>query len=166
MVAVPAATAVTRPFASTVAADVLLESHTIERPVRTPLFASFVTAANCWVSLIPRTRATVAGSTVTVATGALVTVRVALPFCPSLVATMLAVPALTAVTTPVDASTVATAVLSELQLMARPLNGRLWTSSRMAVACVVCTAFMELSPSETLTVATGAWVTVIIALPL
>jgi hypothetical protein len=71
---------------------------------------------------------------VTEATGAAVTVTDALPVLPSLVAAMLAAPGLTAVTSPAVADTVATAVLSEIQLMLRPVRVRPLASSRVAVA--------------------------------
>jgi hypothetical protein len=74
IVVLPAATDVTRPFGSTVAASLLLETQVIVRPVSTLPFASLVTAVNCCVGVIPRTRVTVPGLTVTVATGAIVTV--------------------------------------------------------------------------------------------
>jgi hypothetical protein len=91
-------------------------------------------------------------------------VRGALPAFVSLVAIMLAVPTPTAVTRPA-AFTVATAVLSELQTISRPVSVLPWESSSVAVACVVCTALIELAASATVTVATGAGVTVIGALP-
>jgi hypothetical protein len=137
IVLVPALTTVTKPVSLTVATAVLLEVHVTVRPVSTMLFASFVTAVICCVGVIPRTRLTVAGLTVTVATGAGVTVRGALPLAPSLVAMIFAVPALTAVTSPEDADTIATAVLSEAQTIVRSLNVRPCASSRMAVAWVV-----------------------------
>ena len=61
MVVVPAATAVTRPLASTVAAALLLELHVTTRPVSTFPFASFATAASCCVGVMPRTRVADAG---------------------------------------------------------------------------------------------------------
>jgi hypothetical protein len=138
MVAVPGATAVTvavEPLALTVSTAVLLEAHVIVRPVSRPPFASFVVAVSCCV---PPTIIDVVGAeTVTVATGAGVTVRVALPVIPSLVATMFAVPALTAVTSPVDVPTVATPRVPELHTMVRPVRTRPWASSKVAVACVV-----------------------------
>jgi hypothetical protein len=77
----------------------------------------------------------VAGAeTVTVTTGAGVTVRGALPVFPSQVAMMFAVPALTAITRPAVEETVATAVLSELQTIVRPVSGRPCESSKVAVA--------------------------------
>jgi hypothetical protein len=65
--ALPAAIAVTRPFASTVAAAVLFEDHVTVRPLRTLLLASFVVTVNCCVA--PAATLAEAGVTVTVATG-------------------------------------------------------------------------------------------------
>jgi hypothetical protein len=136
MVAVPAAIAVTNPVALTLATSVLLEDQVTARPVRGLPLASFVTTVSCWVGVIPRTRVAFAGLTVTVATGAEVTVSGELPVLPSLVATMFAVPALTAETRPED-DTVATEVLSELHVTVRPASERPFASSSVAVAWVV-----------------------------
>jgi hypothetical protein len=68
IVAVPVATAVTSPFASTVADAVLLEAHVIVRPVRTLLLESVVDAVSCCV--VPVTMLADKGSTVTLATAA------------------------------------------------------------------------------------------------
>jgi hypothetical protein len=76
------------------------------------------------------------GLTVTDVTGS-VTVTAALPVFVSLVAMMFAVPAATAVTRPVDGSTVATAVLSEDQVTVRPESGWLFASSGVAVNVLV-----------------------------
>jgi len=138
MVAVPTPMAVTvavEPLALTVSTAVLLEAHVIVRPVSTPLFESFVVAVSCCVP--PTIIGVVGAETVTVATGAGVTVSVALPVIPSLVATMFAVPTLTAVTSPVDVPTVATPGVPELHAMMRPVRVRPWASSNVAVACVV-----------------------------
>ena len=62
-----------------------------------------------------------AGVIVTVATGGGLTVRVAVPDLPSLVAVIVAVPGATPVATP-EELTVATAVLLELQAMTRPVS--------------------------------------------
>jgi hypothetical protein len=86
IVALPAATAVTRPELDIVATLVLLELQTILRPVRTLLPASRVVAEN-W-AVAPAWRLDVAGDTVTVATGAGavgLTVIVATAVLPSLV---------------------------------------------------------------------------------
>jgi hypothetical protein len=110
---------------------------------------------------MPRTRLAVGGLTVTVATGAGVTVIDALPVLPSLVAVMFAVPALTAVTRPVVADTVATAVLSDVQVIERPVRIAPFASRVVAVACAVPTAVIEPGDRATVTVATGTGLTVI-----
>jgi hypothetical protein len=138
IVAVPTPTAVTvatDPLALTVRTAVLLETQVIVRPVSALPFASLVVAVSCCVA--PTIVGVVGAETVTVATGAGVTVRVTLPVFPSLVATMFAVPTLAAVTSPVDGDTVATAVLSELQLIARPVRRVPFASRVAAVLWVV-----------------------------
>ena len=101
IVAEPTPTAVTvtwDPLELTVRTELLLDTHVTLRPVSTLPFASFAVAVSCCV---PPTIIGVEGTyTVTDATGAGVTVRVALPVLPSLVAVMLAVPTATAVTNP------------------------------------------------------------------
>jgi hypothetical protein len=99
------------------------------------------------------------GLTVTVATGAAVTVIVALPLCPSLVAVMLVDPTATGVTTPC-ASTVATAVLAELQVITRPVSTFPFASRVMAAACDEPIVVIEFGVRLTLTVATGTGFTV------
>jgi hypothetical protein len=133
IVALPGPAAVTSPVALTVAAAGLLELQVTSRPVSTVPFASFVTAVSCRVGVIPTTRLAELGVTVTVATGAGVTVSAALPVLVSLVAMILAVPADTAVTSPLG-ETVATDVLLELHAIGRPLITRPCASSVVAVA--------------------------------
>jgi hypothetical protein len=119
IVAGPSLTAVTTPALDTVAIAELLEVQTTERPVNTPPLASSVVAVACAVStavIMAGTRATV-----TEATGTWITVMVALPLCPSLVATISAVPGATAVTTPV-ADTVAIPGAADDQAIARPVK--------------------------------------------
>ena len=131
----PAAVAVAvAPVGVTVSTTVLLETQLTVRPVNTLLFASFVVAVSCWVA--PTIIGVVGAETVTEATGAGVTVSGAEPFWPSLVATMLADPAATGVTRPVE-DTVATAELLELQSTTRPVSARPLESSNVAVAWVV-----------------------------
>jgi hypothetical protein len=137
IVVVPAATALTNPLALTVAAVPLLELHVTIRPVRIAPFASLVTAVSCCAGVMPRTSVAERGVTVTVATGAGVTVIGAPPVMPSLVPTMLADPADIAVTSPVVDDTVATPVLSELQVIVRPVSTRPFASNKLALACVV-----------------------------
>jgi hypothetical protein len=134
MLAVPAPTAVTTPVVFTVATAVLSDAQDTTRPVTTTPFASLVTTV-AWV-VPPATTLEEASVTVTLATGGTVTVTVANPLCPSLPATMLAVPAATAVTKPAG-DTVATAVLSDDQVMARSVRMVPPASLGVAVAVVV-----------------------------
>jgi hypothetical protein len=136
IVALPAPADATNPFASTVATARLLDVQVTRRPVSTLLFASFSVAVNGCADVMPRTIFALGGLTVTVATGANVTVSKALPVLPSLAATMFAVPTFTAVTTPLD-PTLATPLLSELHTIARPVRARPLPSSGVAVAWVV-----------------------------
>jgi hypothetical protein len=161
--AVPGATAVTSPVADTVAIKGASVLHEIARPVSNCPLASLVSAES-W-NVDASTRLPEGGATVTEATGAGVTVTAAVPVFPSLTARIFAVPVLTAVTSPVE-DTVATPVLSELQVIARPEGTPPFASRSEAVACVVSTALMELLASETVTDATGTSVTVIVAVPL
>ena len=101
IVAVPVPIAVTvagEPLPLTVSTAVLLESQVMARPVSTLPFESVVVAVSCCVP--PTTIGVVGTGTVTVATGASVTVRGALPVFVSLVAMIFTVPTDTAVTTP------------------------------------------------------------------
>ena len=97
IVVAPAATAVTRPLASTVAAAVLLEVHVTTRPLSTLFAASRSVAVSCCVGVIPTTRLAEDGVTVTVLTGASVTVIEDVPVFVSLVAVIVVAPAPTAV---------------------------------------------------------------------
>ena len=106
-----------------------------------------------------------ANDTLTVATGTAVTVSMAPPLWPSLVAVIVAVPTASDVTRPL-ALTVATAVLELLHVIARPLSTLFAASRVTAVACVVLPAVTEVAASDTLTVATGTAVTVSTAPPL
>ena len=98
MVAGPARAPVTTPELDTVATPVLLEVHVTVYPVNVVPLASFTVAVNVVVD--PDATLLVAGDTVIVATGARLTVTVAVPDLPSLVAVMVAVPGATPVTTP------------------------------------------------------------------
>jgi hypothetical protein len=162
MLAVPAATAVTRPVPDTVAILVLSEDQAMTRPVNTLLFASRVVAVACvvwpiWIGEAAR-------DTLTEATGIGVTVSVALPVWPPLAAMMWAVPTASAVTVPL-LDTVATAVLSEVHVTVRPVNTLLAASRSIALAWAFCPTFMVPGESATLTLATGTWDTVIEEVP-
>jgi hypothetical protein len=135
----------------------LLEVQLTVRPKRFTPAPSFGVAVNCCVC--PRSIGVVGAESVTAAIGTRVTVIVALPLLPSLVAMTLALPADTAVITPVP-ETVTTAGSLELQLTARPLNTPPFASSVVAVACAVPAAVREFEESATLTDATGIGTTV------
>jgi hypothetical protein len=96
IVAVPAASAVTRPLALTVATPLLELDQVIVRPLSVVPEASLVTATSCRVR--PAVMLGLCGVTVTVATGGAFTVRLADAEIPSLVAVMLTWPGATAVT--------------------------------------------------------------------
>jgi hypothetical protein len=96
MVAGPARAPVTTPELDTVATPVLLEVHVTVYPSTLCHLASFTVAVNVVVD--PDATLLVAGDTVIVATGARLTVTVAVPDLPSLVAVMVAVPGATPVT--------------------------------------------------------------------
>ena len=84
---------------------------------------------------------------------------------PSLVAVMVAAPAVTPVTRPL-VSTVATAVASLAQVTTRPVSGLPFASFAVAVSCPVCPAVRLAEAGLTATEATGTTVTVIAAAPL
>src|SRR6266705_1787769 len=132
--AVPAATAVTSPLASTGATPAASVDHVMTRPVRTLPSASWSVAVICCVAPTPTVAAV--GLTLTDATGAGFTVIAALPPFPSLVAVIFAAPGATAVTRPAF-ETVATAGLSLDHVTIRPLNRLPLASYRLAVSCCV-----------------------------
>src|SRR6267378_759825 len=166
IVAVPAATPLTRPLPLTVATAVLLLAHVTTRPVSGLPLASFGVAVSC--TLAPTGTLAVAGLTATDATGTFVAVTVAVPLWPSLVAVIVAVPAATPLTRPLPL-TVATAVLLLAQVTTRPVSGLPLASLGVAVSCT-------LAPTSTLAVAGltatdateggGSTVTVMVAAPL
>jgi hypothetical protein len=113
----PTETPVTTPELDTVATFVFDDDQVIKGSVNVAPDASRSVAVSAVVD--PGVTDAEAGATVTVATGGGVTVTVADPSCPSLVATMVTGPPIvTAVTRPVD-ETVATLVLVELQATVR-----------------------------------------------
>ena len=77
-----------------------------------------------------------AGATLTDATGTGVTVTLAVPLLPSLVAVIVAEPAAIPVTTPLD-DTVAIPVLELDHVTARPVRTLLFASRAVAVSCNV-----------------------------
>jgi len=165
IIAEPESTAVTRPvLGSTVALDGLLDAHVTTRPVSTKPPASFVVAVS--VKVCPTVSGPPGGATVTVATGAAVTVNVAVPDFVSLVAVTVAVPALTPVTTPVLALIVATDVGVTDHVTVRPVRTLPFASSVTAVRGVVRCSTTEGLAGEIVTDATGIGITVIVAVPL
>src|SRR6266516_3836390 len=115
IVAAPVATAVTSPVEFTLAVAVLLLDQLMVRPESGLPFASFGVAVSCTVC--PTCTLADAGLTAT-----LLTVILDEPLCPSEVAVIVATPAATPDTTPLEL-TVATAVLLLDQLMTRPESG-------------------------------------------
>src|SRR5215210_4280121 len=121
IVVLPSATPVTRPVAaSTEAIATLPELHVTERPVNTALFASRRDATALVV--LPAVIVDAVRVTVTDATGTRVTVIVACPEIPSLVATIVVFPSATPVTAPVDGFTVAIVGSPELHVTTRPVS--------------------------------------------
>jgi hypothetical protein len=163
IVAEPGATPVTTPALETVAAAVLLDVHDTVRSVTTVPFTSLTVAAS--VVVLPAMTLTVAGVTVTLPTGMEVTVTVALPLLPSLVAVIVAEPAATPVTTPV-AETVATPVLLDDQVTVRSSRVTPFASFTVATNGVVCPTVTLGVAGDTTTLPTGAGATVTVVLPL
>src|SRR5438046_1880423 len=94
-----------------------------------------------------------------------VTVMLALPLCPSLVAVIVAEPAVTPLTSPLP-FTVATDVLLLDQVTTRPVSGLPLASFGVAVSCTVCPATTLPGDGLTVTEATGTCLTVTADVPL
>src|SRR5437879_2500665 len=97
--------------------------------------------------------------------GGLVTVMAALPLCPSLVAVMVAEPAVTPVTNPLP-FTVAMDPLPLAQTIVRPVNTLPDPSLVVAVSCAVWPTCTLADAGLTVTVATGTFETDTVAVPL
>src|SRR5207248_3579702 len=119
IVAEPPATPATRPLPLAVATLVLLLVHVTIRPVSVPPAESFGVAVSCTVC--PTVRLAVAGEIATEATGTVVTVSAAVLLLPSLVAVIVAEPAVTPATRPLPL-TVATLVLLLAHVTIRPVK--------------------------------------------
>jgi hypothetical protein len=131
---------VTSPPELTVAMPVLVLSHAVGRPINTVPPSDRAVAVSCRVP--PTNKEAVSGATVTVATGTAETDTVALPTRPSLVADIVVLPGLIAVTRPPELTLAIT--VSELDhVIVRP--GRSVPSSDLAVAlsCEVAPTTME-----------------------
>jgi len=161
IVATPAAAAVTNPLPLTAAAGVLLLAHVTARPVSTFPTESFVVADNWTVP--PTGRLATAGVTATDATGTTVTVTVAIPLFPSLVAVIVATPAATAVTSPLPL-VAATAVLLLAHVTVRPVSTFPAESFVVADNWTVPPTGRLATAGVTSTDATGTAVTVTVAL--
>jgi len=141
-VAEPAATAVTTPFAETVASSGAALLHEMVRPVRTVPEASRSTAL-AWVDW-PTDNDCEARETATVATGAgngASTPIAALALFPSTVATIVALPVETPVTRP-SFATVATVGLDDDHVGTRDVSkfpDASYTDAESASGCPTCT---------------------------
>lgn len=160
MVTFPSRMVVTRPLLSTVARLVLLLVQVKLTPVITLLFASYAVAVN-WIVLPSFTRG-LDGVTTILLIGGVVTVTVAVPDCPSLVAVIVAVPGATPVTTPA-ADTVATDVALLVQVTTRPVRMFPAASRVVAPNVTLCPAATLAVPGATVTLDTGTWLTLTVA---
>jgi hypothetical protein len=155
MVAEPALTPVTRPAEFTVAAAELFVVQVMVCPVITLPFWSFTVAVRGVVA--PATTEAEVGATVTVVatgvTGTAVTVIAEVPEMPAVAAVMVAVPAATPVTTPVE-FTVATAVLLEDQAIVWPVIRLPFWSLTVTCNGVVAPTATEAEDGTTVTVVT------------
>src|SRR5438309_6333274 len=160
IVAVPAATPFTSPLLLTVAILVLLLAHVTVRPVSAVPAESFGVAVSCTVC--PTVRLAVAGATATEATEATrtdVTVSAAVLLLPSLVAVIVAEPAVTPATRPLPLM-VATLGLPLVHVTIRPVSVPPAESFGVAVSCTVCPTVRLVVAGEIATEATGTVVTV------
>src|SRR5690349_8000611 len=140
IVAVPSATAVTRPVAETDAVPFALELQLTDRSVTVVPFRSFTVAVS-W-AVVPMMTFGAFGATETDATGTGSTVTVDVPLLPSAVAVIVAVPGVTPVTTPAD-DTVAIASLLELHATVRSVTVVPAMSLTVTVSVVVCVAITD-----------------------
>src|SRR5438876_3293474 len=162
IVAAPAATPVTSPLPFTVATAGAVLAHVTTRPASAFPPESLVVAVSCTVC--PTATLGASGLPATGATGTMVTVTVAVPFFPSLVAVSVAVPAATPVTRPL-ADTVAPAGAHPAQVTTRPAGGLPLASLGVAVSCTVCPTRTLAVAGVTATEAHATFVTVIAAVP-
>jgi len=164
IVAVPALTPVTRPVvALTVAAPGVSDDHVAVRPVRTLLDASFATNVICVVA--PTMIDDDPALTVTDATGTTVTVTVAVPVIPSLVAVITDVPTATPFTSPVAAFTLALAGVPDDHVIVRPVSVLPPASLSVATNVVESPTAMLAADGDTVTVLTGTGTTVTVEVP-
>jgi hypothetical protein len=167
-VVLPTATALTKPFAETLATVESADDQLTARPASVVPFASRVVADNWTVP--PIVTLDEPGETETEATGmgaGALTVMVEEAVLPSLVAVICALPAATAVTRP-DELTLAISELLEDQVMTLPARTLLFASRVVADNCDVAPICSVALAGETATDATGiggGTVTVNVAAP-
>src|SRR5204862_2842991 len=161
IVAEPAATPLTSPVPLTVAADVLLLAQLTTRPDSGLPLASFGVAVSCTVC--PPDPEADAALTVTelTGTGTLDTVMLEVPLCPSLVAVIVAEPAVPPVTSPLP-STLATDGLLLDQVTARPVSGFPFASFGVAVSWTVWPTCRVADAGLTVTERTGTTATALV----
>jgi hypothetical protein len=162
IVAVPSATGVTTPVADTVAIEGSEVLQATVRPVSVVPFASRVVAVS--VCVVVSGTDTVAGDTVTVATGAVVMVTVRVASFPSLDAVMSAVPSAPAVTSPVF-ETVATEGFDVVHTVVRSVSVAPRASRKVAVICCVPPRNTVATSGAMVTDATAAGTTVTASWP-
>src|SRR2546423_641627 len=167
IVADPAARPVTSPLPLTHATPESLLIHVTTLPDRGLPLASLGVAVSC--AVCPTGTLADDGVTLTEATGAgtLVTVTIAVPLFPSLIAVIVADPAARPVTSPLPL-TRATPESLLAQVITRPDRGLPLASLGVAVSCTVCPTGTLADDGVTLTEATGTGtlVTVTIDVPL
>jgi hypothetical protein len=155
MLAEPTPVAVTRPAVVIDATPGLEVDHTMVRPVRTLPLPSRVTADICTDP--PTVRLGAVGDTVTDATGTgagAFTVTVDEPVCPSLKALIVAEPAFTAVTRPLELTEAAPA-FELVHVTVRPVRTLPLASRVVADSCIVPPTVRLGAVGETETDATG-----------
>jgi hypothetical protein len=162
MVTAPALSPVTRPVLDTTATASLLEPHPTTRSVR--MVAPDLTVAESCTDA-PTPMLLDGGATVTLVTARRLTLTVADPVLPSIVAKITALPAPTAVTTPV-CETVATDGAPDVHDAGRPESGLPFASNATAASVVVCPTMRSEVGGEIWTLATATGVTVTSAVPL
>src|SRR5690349_6781889 len=163
IVAVPTPCAVTTPPALTLATAAALVAHVTTLPVSTFPAASRSVAVSWPACGIGKLK--LAGLTVTDATGTVVTVIDAVAVALSHAAAMIAVPAASAVTSPVP-FTVATLPLLLAHVTTRPVKTFPFASLGVALSWTVCPTTILAVAGVTVTEATGTLFTVTAAVPL
>lgn len=149
----PGETPVTSPVPFTVAVLASAEDQAIVRPLRTLPFESR-SVTDSW-TVPPVMTDAECGLTLTEATDGALTVTLAVPLLPSLVARIVAEPTATAVTKP-SLETVATDVFDDDQVMVRPPNAVPSESRGVAAKVMVSPGTSEAVVGFNVTVDTGA----------